>query len=157
MERELSQLVVARFPHMRPPLPAAAAADAGPSLLGLAELERSRDGLAARLQELRGLAAQRTEREQAAREQLERMRLEPGRYRFARVSVRDLGEGTCGFWEVRPRFGLIGMLAGWWQLKLSSGCPLAGGSRRWRDPGRHRTSAQTRVRLSFSQGVAPHA
>ena len=23
--------------------------------------------------------------------------------------------------------GLIGMLMGWWQVKLSSGCPLAGG------------------------------
>jgi hypothetical protein len=26
---------------------------------------------------------------------------------------------------VRPRLGLIGMLAGWWHVKLSSGCPLA--------------------------------
>jgi hypothetical protein len=26
---------------------------------------------------------------------------------------------------VRPRLGLIGMLMGWWQVKLSSGCPLA--------------------------------
>ena len=24
-----------------------------------------------------------------------------------------------------PRLGLIGMLMGWWQVKLSSGCPLA--------------------------------
>jgi hypothetical protein len=28
-------------------------------------------------------------------------------------------------WHVRPRLGLVGMLAGWWQVKLSSGCPLA--------------------------------
>jgi hypothetical protein len=27
---------------------------------------------------------------------------------------------------VRPRLGLIGMLMGWWQVKLSSGCPLPG-------------------------------
>jgi hypothetical protein len=39
----------------------------------------------------------------------------------------DAGERGCGVWEVRPRLGLIGMLAGWWQLKLSSGCPLAEG------------------------------
>jgi hypothetical protein len=26
---------------------------------------------------------------------------------------------------VRPRLGLIGMLCGWWQVKLSSGCPLS--------------------------------
>jgi hypothetical protein len=57
------------------------------------------------------------------------MELEPGRYKFARVRVRDLGQGVCGVWEVRPRLGLIGMLAGWWELKLSSGCPLAKGPR----------------------------
>ena len=62
------------------------------------------------------------------------MRLEPGRYKFARLPVRDLGQGGCGVWEVRPRLGLIGMLAGWWQLKLSSGCPLARGSRSTRGP-----------------------
>jgi hypothetical protein len=33
--------------------------------------------------------------------------------------------GGCGVWQVRPRLGLIGMLMGWWQVKLSSGCPLA--------------------------------
>src|SRR5947209_8298032 len=27
----------------------------------------------------------------------------------------------------RPRLGLIGMMMGWWQVKLSSGCPLATG------------------------------
>ena len=53
------------------------------------------------------------------------MLLEPGRYKFVRVANRDLGEGGCGVWQVRPRLGLIGMLMGWWQVKLSSGCPLA--------------------------------
>jgi hypothetical protein len=42
-----------------------------------------------------------------------------------RVANRDLGESGCGVWHVRPRLGLIGMLMGWWQVKLSSGCPLA--------------------------------
>ena len=60
---------------------------------------------------------------------LERMLLEPGRYRFARISCRELGEPGCGVWQVRPRLGLIGMLMGWWQVKLSSGCPLATGPR----------------------------
>ena len=40
------------------------------------------------------------------------MRLEPGRYKFVRLPVADLGERGCGVWEVRPRLGLIGMLAG---------------------------------------------
>jgi hypothetical protein len=55
------------------------------------------------------------------------MKLEPGRFRHVRLPVRDLGQGGCGVWHVRPRLGLIGMLAGWWQLKLSSGCPLPRG------------------------------
>ena len=50
---------------------------------------------------------------------------DPGRHRFVRVSAADVGEPGCGVWHVRPRLGLIGMLMGWWQVKLSSGCPLA--------------------------------
>ena len=56
---------------------------------------------------------------------LERMLLEPGKYRFVRVAREDLGEPGCGVWFVRPRLGLVGMLMGWWEVKLSSGCPLA--------------------------------
>jgi len=55
---------------------------------------------------------------------LEAMRLEPDRHRFERVTHVELGEGRCGAWQVRPRLGLLGMLIGWWELKLSSGCPL---------------------------------
>src|SRR5207302_1017804 len=89
----------------------------------------------------RSLRAQiaKPEHERRARELLERMKLEPARYKFVRLPVRDLGEGGCGVWEVRPRLGLIGMLAGWWQLKLSSGCPLARGPRLGRGPA-HRPS-----------------
>ncbi len=73
----------------RPVAPIGAAA--GPSIPGLGELERTRDRLAARLGELRARAARRSEHERDARELLERMRLEPGRYRYYRVPVRDLG------------------------------------------------------------------
>ena len=38
----------------------------------------------------------------------------------------DVGEPGCGRWHSRPRLGLIGMLMGWWRVKVSSGCPLAG-------------------------------
>jgi hypothetical protein len=55
------------------------------------------------------------------------MKLEPARFKHVRLPVRDLGQGGCGVWHVRPRLGLIGMLAGWWQLTLSSGCPLPRG------------------------------
>ena len=61
---------------------------------------------------------ERGERQEASRVLLERMLLEPGRYKFVRVANRDLGAGGCGVWHVRPRLGLIGMLMGWWQVKL---------------------------------------
>jgi hypothetical protein len=134
LEREISAIVADGFPHIPAPAPAGGA-HAAPRLLGLGELERSRDALAARVQRLRRLAVARAEHERRAYERLQAMKLEPGRYKFARLPVRDLGQGGCGVWEVRPRLGLIGMLAGWWQLKLSSGCPLSRGSRRARGPG----------------------
>jgi hypothetical protein len=135
LERERSAIVAERFPYLTAPAPIDGAAAQEPILLDLGQLERLRDQLAAAVQELHLRVRERVERERRAREQLERMRLEPGRYKFARLPVRDLGQGVCGVWEVRPRLGLIGMLAGWWELKLSSGCPLARGSRSTRDPG----------------------
>jgi hypothetical protein len=138
LERELSATVAERFPHISAPVAVPGGSTDGPSLLDLGELERSRDRLAADVQELRARVLARIEHERRAREQLQRMKLEPGRYKFARLPVRDLGQGVCGAWEVRPRLGLIGMLAGWWQLKLSSGCPLSRGSRSRRGPGSRR-------------------
>jgi hypothetical protein len=126
LEHELSEIVANGFPHLSPP-PVAGQAGAGPCLPTLAALERTRDELVARVQRLRHLARARAEHERRARELLAQMKLEPGRYKFARLPVRDLGEGGCGVWEVRPRLGLLGMLAGWWQVKLSSGCPLPPG------------------------------
>jgi hypothetical protein len=133
LEHELSAIVAETFPHIAAPANAGVALS-GPRLPSLEQLEASRDRLAGRLQELRGLAGERAEHERRAREQLRRMKLEPGRYKFVRLPVSDLGQGGCGVWEVRPRLGLIGMLAGWWQVKLSSGCPLPRGSRSTRDP-----------------------
>ncbi len=140
LENELSAVLAERFPFVAAPAGSAApaapiGAGTGPSIPGLGELERTRDRLASRLAELRARAARRSEHERGARELLERMRLEPGRYRYYRVPVRDLGGTGCGIYEVRPRMGVIGMLAGWWQLTLSSGCPLEKGPRSERGPG----------------------
>ena len=133
LERELSAIVADGFPYIQAPGPVAATVS-GPRLLSLGELERSRDQLATRVQEFRRLADRRAEHERRAHVLLERMKLEPARYQYVRLPVNDLGQGGCGVWEVRPRLGLIGMLAGWWQVKLSSGCPLPRGSRPRRVP-----------------------
>jgi hypothetical protein len=122
LERELSGLVAQAFPHISP-RDVGGESFSGPRLLTLAELERLRDRLVLRVGEVRGQVAERKALERSSRALLERMKLEPGRHKFVRLPVADLGDGHCGVWEVRPRLGLIGMLAGWWQVKLSSGCP----------------------------------
>ena len=106
-------------------VPFAVAGAHGPRVLGIAELERVRDDLADRLGQARRELTQRGLEQERARVRLERMLLAPGRHRFERVAAAELGEGGCGVYQVRPRLGLIGMLAGWWHVKLSSGCPLA--------------------------------
>ena len=128
LERELSDAFVTAFTMggLAQPSPASVAE---PRLLDLGELEIVRDDLAERLHEARATITQRADEQEEKRLLLERMLLEPGKYRFYRVSCQDLGEPGCGAWQVRPRLGLIGMLMGWWQVKLSSGCPLAGGRR----------------------------
>jgi hypothetical protein len=127
LERELSGIVAAGFPHV-----AGASRPArlglrpsGPRLLTLGELEQARDRLVQRVHDAQQRTATRAEFERRSRALLERMKLEPGRYKFVRLPAVDVGESGCGVYRVRPRLGIIGMLAGWWQVKLSSGCPLS--------------------------------
>lgn len=133
IEGELSALVASAFPGpdaasmtWAGPRATDAAARGAPRLLDLGELERLRDALAERLHAARGQMYRRGEREREARLALERMLAEPRRHRFLRIARADLGVPGCGFYEVRPRLGLVGLLAGWWHVKLSSGCPLPG-------------------------------
>jgi hypothetical protein len=65
--------------------------------------------------------------EELHRRRIEEMLLEPERHKFVRVRNEDIGERGCKQWHVLPRYGLIGMLMNWWRVKISSGCPLAGG------------------------------
>jgi hypothetical protein len=123
LEHQLASLVVDVSP--RDEIAWAIGARGGPRLPDLGELERTRDQLAERLHAAREALATRAEREARNRELLERMLRDPARHRFLRISAADVGEPGCGVWEVRPRLGLIGMLMGWWHVKLSSGCPLA--------------------------------
>ena len=129
LERELSDAFVTSFQMggLADPAPASVAGQPAPRLLGLGELERVRDELAERLHRSRLTIARRADEQAAKRLALEEMLLDPGAHRFARISCRELGDSGCGVWQVRPRLGLIGMLMGWWQVKLSSGCPLARG------------------------------
>lgn len=126
LERDLGDVLISSFPHGGlDAAPVAARRAPGPRLLDLAELEALRDALTLRLRAARLQLEARGREQERHRVRLERMLLEPGRHRFETVSNKQLGEGGCGVWQVRPRLGLIGMLAGWWHVKLSSGCPLA--------------------------------
>jgi hypothetical protein len=124
LEQELSEAFVTAFPMGGLSPVAAEGPRREARMLDLGELERIRDELVDRLQAARVTTARRADQHAANRLYLERMLLEPGKHRFARVSRSDIGEPGCGEWQVRPRLGLIGMLMGWWQVKLSSGCPL---------------------------------
>ena len=123
LEAQLSEALVTAFPHG--PIDTSVAAPGGPRVLSLGELESVRDALADRVAGARSALEARGAVQERKRIALEKMLLEPGRYKFARISQAELGVGGCGVWQVRPRLGIIGMLAGWWHVKLSSGCPLA--------------------------------
>lgn len=127
LERELGALFATTFP--RSGVDWTIPATGGPRLLGLAELERTRDALAMRLADVRVEIARRADREQASRDLVERMIADPARHRWVRVRSEELGERGCRHWHSRPRWGIIGMLLGWWRVKLSSGCPQPTGSR----------------------------
>jgi len=121
LERELGELVATAFPHV--PEPHGRRLPGGPRLLDLGELERVRDDLAERVRRARVVVAQRAELEAASRALLEEMLRDPARHKGVRLPLADLGQPSCGAYRVRPRLGIIGMLMGWWHVKLSSGCP----------------------------------
>jgi hypothetical protein len=123
LERELAQLAAATYPRLPAAAPVRPGAG-GPRLLGLGDLERVRDGLAVRLTVQRAAAAAQAERQAEARDLLERMYLDPPAHRGQRLTNADIGLAGCTTYEVAPRLGVVGMLAGWWQVKVSSGCPL---------------------------------
>ncbi len=123
LELQLGELFATSFPRrgINFDVPPAG----GPRVLGLGELERIRDGLASRLSVARQELSARVDVEERNRELVEHMIAAPDEYRWVRVSNEDLGESECRHWHSRPRWGIIGMLLGWWRVKLSSGCPLA--------------------------------
>jgi hypothetical protein len=123
LEHKLSRRVAEAFPRLD--LEAAVdAAPAAPRTLGLGDLERVRDRLAERVADADRALAERGELETKNRELLEDMLARPADHKWLRISSADIGQPGCGHWHSRPRLGLLGMLMGWWRVKVSSGCPL---------------------------------
>lgn len=125
LERELAQLFGSTYP--RHGIEWKVGGFDGPRILGMGELERVRDRLADRLAEARAEIARRADQQEAQRALVERMIADPEDYQWVRVSNEDVGEQGCKHWHSRPKWGILGMFAGWWRVKLSSGCPLAMG------------------------------
>jgi hypothetical protein len=122
IEGELTALFCSTYP--RTGFAWKVASRGGPRILPLGDLEQLRDELAHRLAENRALLGDRTYVEDCNRRLIELMMLEPEKHKWRRVGHEDIGLPGCKYWEVRPRLGLIGMLMGWWRVKISSGCPL---------------------------------
>jgi hypothetical protein len=127
LEGELARLVAAGFPRVAIGAPVPGSRPAGlPRIAGLGELERVRDCLVERIADARTALRERDDLETRNRELLRRMLEDPADYKWVRISRADVGEPGCGHWHSRPRLGPLGMLMGWWRVKVSSGCPLAG-------------------------------
>lgn len=125
LERQLGSLFAEAFPRLRLDAGVAAISPA-PRALGLGDLEAVRDSLATRIGEAQIRLRERAELETRNRELLERMLADPAGHKWLRISHADVGEDGCGHWHSRPRLGPLGMLMGWWRVRISSGCPLAG-------------------------------
>lgn len=125
LEAQLGALFADAFPRVQIDTGVAAIASE-PRALGLGELEAIRDSLAGRISSARrGLQGQ-AELETRNRELLERMLTAPSEHKWLQISRADVGVHGCGHWHSLPRLGPLGMLMGWWRVRVSSGCPLAG-------------------------------
>jgi hypothetical protein len=128
LEAALGRLFGSAFPRTGIEF-AVAAPGGGPRILSVDELERVRDGLVTRLQEAKASLADHACVEEQNRQLIEEMTADPEAHKWIRVSNEDIGEPGCRHWHSRPRWGLLGMLKGWWRVRVSSGCPLAKGLR----------------------------
>jgi hypothetical protein len=124
LERELAELFASAFPRRGVEF-SVPGGGGEPRMLDVAELEEIRDALATRVHDVRSWLSDRGYVEEKNRDFLEQLIAEPHRFPWVRVSNEDIGEQGCRHWHSRPRWGVLGMLMGWWRVKLSSGCPLA--------------------------------
>lgn len=120
LEREHAAIVAASYPR---PAVASLPSLGGPRLLSLGELERVRDALAERVVGMQQTAEGQAARQAVALTELEQMLADPPAHKWKRIGNADLGRPGCTTYHVRPRAGLLGMLMGWWVVKISGGCP----------------------------------
>ena len=125
LERELAGLLAEGFGRVTVEHRVAALAFE-PRVLGLGELERTRDALVTRIGAARRALHERAREETGKRELLRAMLASPAALKWVKVSRAEIGEPGCGEWHSKPRLGPLGMLMGWWRVKVSSGCPTAG-------------------------------
>jgi hypothetical protein len=154
LERELGELFATAF--SREGFEWGIGAVGGPRVLSTGDLERVRDALVRRVHDTRAELARQAEIEEANRGLLESMIAAPERHRWVMVSNEDIGERGCLHWHSRPRWGILGMLFGWWRVRLSSGCPLAKGPRppqtaEMGDP----TTSRARMTRGYRRWIAP--
>jgi hypothetical protein len=125
LERQLAGLLAEAFGRTEVDYRVAAVARE-PRILDLGELEQLRDDLAERVADARLALREQGRVEARNQELLRQMIAAPEDFKWAIVTRDDLGLPSCGAWHSRPRLGPIGMLMGWWRVKVSSGCPLSG-------------------------------
>ncbi|MDX6606228.1 MAG: hypothetical protein QOD14_768 [Solirubrobacterales bacterium] len=127
MELALGRLFGSAFP--RKGIDFAVPGMGGPRLLSVDELEKVRDALLGRIQDVKADLHDYAAVEEANRELIEEMTADPASHKWVRVYNEDIGEPGCKHWHAKPRWGPLGLLMGWWRVKISSGCPLAEGLR----------------------------
>ena len=103
--------------------PVRGSGSAEPRLLTIAGLERTRDELLARRDAAQAAQRARAAGEREAQRALEAMLADPAAHRGRSIALKELGLPGCGVYRAKPRLGIIGRLAGWWEITLSSGCP----------------------------------
>ena len=121
LERELAALFASAYP--RQGLEWQVSSPGGPRVLDVGDLEALRDELATRVEDTRRALRARADVEQENRQRIEALVADPANFKWERISNEDIGEPGCKYWHSTPRLGLIGMLMGWWRVKISSGCP----------------------------------
>ena len=121
LERELASLFAAARPG--DDLDWRGGTTGAPRVLDVGDLEALRDDLAGRVEDIRRAQREQAGAAQENRGRLEAMVAEPAEHKWRRVSNEDIGEDGCKHYHSTPRLGLVGMLMGWWRVKVSSGCP----------------------------------